>query len=469
MGAEVNGTGERRTLGGGAIAALVMVPSLFLGALVSTATTTAVTTAVSAAAGGVTSATSCSTGDKDDGREGSDSGGGNPNTAQVNLADIPNARKLAETFADKGYSMASTAGVMGNIQWESGGTWTTDVKEAGGGGGFGLNQWTPRSVIQAFIDSHAEWKGHQDTEVEVQIAMLLEAADHGGTGNNGFNNYYADVVRQQGYEVEADNPLSLWNLWVTAKDPKQASAAWNAGYGRPAANAMHFEERADYAQQFYDQLKSSGITFGTKDGEAPSGTDAGAGGDSDANGGTSTSTKAADCGSDESSGGSAKYGEVGGAPTDTHDFGWMCDTPLKICRDGDYGAPPLDWAGDYQCYWYWLARAWLVHDGKVYNPHTALGGTLADDYAAQNPGKWVKLSDPRPGAGVCFLGANNNHVAFVEKVEDDPSGWKIFISEGNAVDGSAAGHWNEYNTRWMTKAEYQTTYEGNGFIWNNEW
>lgn len=160
----------------------------------------------------------------------------------------------------------------------------------------------------------------------------------------------------------------------------------------------------------------------------------------------------------------AVVGEVGGAPTDRSDFGWMCDTGLHVCNAGDHGVPPLDWGGsDYQCYWYWYARMWLIHGGDVYNPHTSWGGELAA-WAASAAG-WTRSDAPKPGAGVSFIQGSINHVAVVEKVEGSGGDWTIVISEGNA-DGSAS--WNSYNVRTLTKAQYEAQ-GGQGFFWKDSW
>ena len=55
----------------------------------------------------------------------------------------------------------------------------------------------------------------------------------------------------------------------------------------------------------------------------------------------------------------------------------------------------------------------------------------------------------------------------MEKVDKDPSGWKIMISEGNFNDGGA-GLWTSYNARWLTKSEYAAA-SGNGFFWKDSW
>lgn len=168
-------------------------------------------------------------------------------------------------------------------------------------------------------------------------------------------------------------------------------------------------------------------------------------------------------------GDSAKYGEIGGAPTNTDNYGWMCNSNLKVCKDGDYGPFPWNTNLGYQCYWYWIARSYMVFNGDMVNPKTENAGQLYDQLQGK-PG-WTTSKSPKPGAGASFWnpggGGNNNHVVFVEKVEDDPSGWKITISEGNVKNPNGA-FWNEYNVRTYTKTEFEQAH-GTGFFWRTSW
>lgn len=173
--------------------------------------------------------------------------------------------------------------------------------------------------------------------------------------------------------------------------------------------------------------------------------------------------------SSDGDGDSAQNGEIGGAPTNTDNYGWMCSGKAKVCKDGDTG-PSFLWSNgpDYQCYWYWLMRSYMVF-GSMENPHTATGGDLYADL--QGKQGWTTSKTPKPGAGVSFKDGSGaiTHVAFVEKVKTDSSGkWKIFISEGNSRDSSAYGHWNEYNTRWVTPGDKWYGYI-QGFFWRTEW
>ena len=167
--------------------------------------------------------------------------------------------------------------------------------------------------------------------------------------------------------------------------------------------------------------------------------------------------------------GSAENGEIGGAPTNTDNYAWMCSGKAKICKNGDTG-PSFLWNGgaNYQCYWYWLMRSYMVF-GSMENPHTMTGGDLYADL--QGKQGWTTSKTPKPGAGVAFKDSAGavTHVAFVEKVATDSSGkWKIFISEGNARDADIFGHWNEYNTRWITPGDKWYGYI-QGFFWRTEW
>lgn len=514
-----------------------------------------------------------------------------------------NQRRVAQAYADAGYSRAATAGVMGNLQAES--HFDPKLGEYGGGGGFGLAQWTPRSKIRAWFDANG-LKDKDDGDLDGQVKMLISTAQSSfmdGPDWSMVNNI--------------EKKSSAYETWVTAKDSKTATIAYMAGWERPDWTKRNEEARVSAAEKYYQLIGS--ISFKTPDGKAPDGsTGGGPSGSSDGSGSSDDSGDAmgigcdtndrddringyvewalktakddkvgyssdprkrnlnpdVDCSSfvhnaltrggafdvppvlafnttneaenlakwgfekvggkdvkiergdillkplegneghteiavnettsvgahgdnghpedgdqdgnevseaklwkgytevwrypgkdDDGDGGDATFGSVGGAPTNRHDFGWMCDTALRICHDGDFGRPSISWGGDYQCYWYWLARSFVLHDGDIQNPMTAWGGQLAAEVGTR-PG-WTRSDSPKPGAGVSFILPSQgiNHVAVVEKVESDPSGWKMMISEGNY---NGTGSWNSYNTRWLTKTQYEAG-GGQGFFWKTSW
>ena len=81
---------------------------------------------------------------------------------------------------------------------------------------------------------------------------------------------------------------------------------------------------------------------------------------------------------------------------------------------------------------------------------------------------WEVSDSPKPGDGVSggnmvFSGNGAyGHVAVVEEVQADDTGWKIRISEGN-YGGTAT--FDTYNSRWLTKAES----DGLHFFRNKAW
>lgn len=94
-------------------------------------------------------------------------------TGTTSIAPNKVAVAIAEAFAKAGYSKASTAGVLGVIQFESG--MNPEQEQVGETNpelrGFGLNQWTPRSKIQAWMDQHNV--SGKDSDADVQIKMSL--------------------------------------------------------------------------------------------------------------------------------------------------------------------------------------------------------------------------------------------------------------------------------------------------------
>ncbi|MBT1161780.1 CHAP domain-containing protein [Bifidobacterium sp. SO1] len=192
----------------------------------------------------------------------------------------------------------------------------------------------------------------------------------------------------------------------------------------------------------------------------------------DADSGSSTTTVSCNASSSSSS---VVAGKVGGAPEGgekgRRDFGWLCSTDAKVCKDGDFGPfPSFASGGRYQCYWYALVRLWVIHDHDVSNWGTAVAGQIPGRLASDP--EYTVDSTPHPGDGVAqYEGAlggddKSGHVAVVEEVKKDADGWRIRISEGNyGTDGS--GPWNGYNTRWLAQAQFKGA--GSVFFRKNSW
>ena len=137
------------------------------------------------------------------------------------------------------------------------------------------------------------------------------------------------------------------------------------------------------------------------------------------------------------------------------DYSWLCDTSVKICKSGDYG--PIAAPYRYQCVWYAWTRLYMLHGNKDWS-YMGNGGQIGQNATAHG---WTNPDKPAVGDGLSYyglLGSSGSpvgHVMVIEKVEDDPSGWKITVSEGN-YNCASSGCWEGYNGgRTMTKAQIE--------------
>lgn len=177
---------------------------------------------------------------------------------------------------------------------------------------------------------------------------------------------------------------------------------------------------------------------------------------------------------------SGEVGKVGGAPTVAKsDFSWMCDT-MHVCKAGDYG-DIASGAYGYQCVWYAWTRLAMIHGYEGWTRVRGDGGEIWSKLQGQ-PG-WTVDQTPHPGDGVSATHAQapafagTTHVAVVEEVQDDPSGWKIRVSEGNMHQGASAapcfyastkGCWQSYSgSRWLTQAQIGGVHFFRNAAWKN--
>ena len=77
-----------------------------------------------------------------------------------------NAKKIYNFFKGKGWTLNAIAGMLGNMQGESG--IIADIDEKSGGGGYGLVQWTPKSKLVNWANN----KGLDYRTVETQCKRI---------------------------------------------------------------------------------------------------------------------------------------------------------------------------------------------------------------------------------------------------------------------------------------------------------
>ncbi|MGO5518178.1 phage tail tip lysozyme [Bifidobacterium thermophilum] len=162
------------------------------------------------------------------------------------------ARQVAKALSDEKVTRVMAAGVMGNLYGES----NMDPKvNENGGGGFGLGQWTPKSKVRAWFDSHG-LNGVPDTDAAGQTRMVVEGTVASRSG--WINETYISRARQDITVVDND----LYTTFVTAPDIRTATLAYMYGYERPAAWALRKEDRLNAANG-YDRTLLGSLPWGS--------------------------------------------------------------------------------------------------------------------------------------------------------------------------------------------------------------
>lgn len=136
-----------------------------------------------------------------------------------------------------GYSKEAAAGVLGNIEAESG--FNADLIEYGSGIGFGLCQWSYGRRTQ--LEQYAAAKGKSPGDVNTQIEFLIAEITPGG-GADGFANY--QLMKYHGY-APSD--------WENATTPEDAAIAFCWTFERPGIPRM--DVRTAAARKYYDEFK----------------------------------------------------------------------------------------------------------------------------------------------------------------------------------------------------------------------
>lgn len=138
-----------------------------------------------------------------------------------------------------GYSKEAAAGVLGNIEAESG--FNQAAIEGGNGIGFGLCQWSFGRRTQ--LENYAASKGVSPSDLNTQIEFLLGELTPGG-GANGYATY--QLVTYNGYSGDS---------WRNATTPENAAIAFCWSFERPGIPRM--EVRTAAARKYYEQFKNA--------------------------------------------------------------------------------------------------------------------------------------------------------------------------------------------------------------------
>lgn len=164
-----------------------------------------------------------------------------------------NADIVINYYRSRGYNDNTIAGLLGNMQAES--SVNPGRIEDGGGGGYGLVQWTPMTVL---ID-HAEKLGLSDWDNGDTQLIVIEGEVVGVSGINEWysteafiSNYYnsgatPDMIGKTG----ADFLFNTMN-WSADKLAVQFMASYERPSYDPKVN--HYKKRMQYALEWLDYM-----------------------------------------------------------------------------------------------------------------------------------------------------------------------------------------------------------------------
>lgn len=155
-----------------------------------------------------------------------------------------NAYIAGSILANNGYSMNAICGILGNMAAESGvQPWLT---ERGGGGGYGLVQWTPKSDL---VDVVRQYNLGDYTSGDVQTIVFDYEC-----GVKGTNIQWYDI-----YPHKPQQPFVPFAQWKVRADypPEDMAYAFMSFYERPAWETCHLEWRTTWARKFFDRFSVS--------------------------------------------------------------------------------------------------------------------------------------------------------------------------------------------------------------------
>jgi len=154
---------------------------------------------------------------------------------------LKNAKSVVDVFKKYGFTFEATCGVIGNLLSESG--INPHAEQIGGGGGYGINQWTPKSNLYA-QGSKLGLSTAQCETIEGQ-ATILAQCDVTGSWS---------VAAGVNYIDGATETLQL-SAFKQLKDVHKATIDWEVHFGRGYIPTLHMNERLENADWAYKQLK----------------------------------------------------------------------------------------------------------------------------------------------------------------------------------------------------------------------
>ncbi len=143
-----------------------------------------------------------------------------------------NAKKIKKYFEGKGWTLNAICGMLGNMEAESG--IIADKNQIGGGSGYGLVQWTPKSKLVNWANE----KGLNYKTVSTQCKRIKWELD-----NN-----------EQYYKTKK-YPLTFKQFSKSKKSAAYLAEVFVMNYERPAS--PNITTRRDYAKKWYNYFNGT--------------------------------------------------------------------------------------------------------------------------------------------------------------------------------------------------------------------
>lgn len=164
-----------------------------------------------------------------------------------------NANIIINYYRNIGLEDRTIAAILGNMQAES--TLSPTLNERGGGGGYGLVQWTPKSKL---VDACTTLGLSPYTDGDVQIEVVIEEITGPSSirqwyTTSGFiSNYYNSGATNDMVGISGDDFLHNTMNW----NPDKLAVMFMAGYERPSYDPMinHFLNRMQYAENWFEYM-----------------------------------------------------------------------------------------------------------------------------------------------------------------------------------------------------------------------
>ena len=145
---------------------------------------------------------------------------------------LANAKQIYNFFHNRGWTRNAICGMLGNMFAESG--IIADINERGGGGGYGLVQWTPKRHLTDWASQHGLNYRTVDTQCR-RIQWELE--------NN-----------QQFYK-SPEFPITFKQFAKSTQSVSYLAKAFVKNYERP--RSPNYEKRAAYANEWCKKVTGS--------------------------------------------------------------------------------------------------------------------------------------------------------------------------------------------------------------------